>query len=203
MLCHTGVGMGRGAHFGDKSSMAGSTSNHSSVTVITGQDALAAGFINAVPAGQLSHWWLNYDTTAAATQSKLNQKQETLAAQFLRDDKRVTCWMLEWRYVTHCLTGVALRWWCIHSAGLIAENDISGWLKQLSQEPISALRFKLGLWHSWLEVKVNDSVLYVLSYTTCYINYSTKKVQKWEWKDTSCILFLKYRLHCKTLFQSK
>ncbi len=47
--------MGRGAHFGDKSSMAGSTSNHSSVTVITGQDALAAGFINAVPAGQLSH----------------------------------------------------------------------------------------------------------------------------------------------------
>lgn len=53
MLCRTGVGMGRGSHFGDKSSMAGSTSNHSSVTVIKAQDALAAGFINAVPAGQL------------------------------------------------------------------------------------------------------------------------------------------------------
>lgn len=56
MLCLSGVRVGGGvgdSHFGDKSSMAGSTSNHSSVIVITAQAALAAGFINVVPAGQL------------------------------------------------------------------------------------------------------------------------------------------------------
>ncbi len=65
------------------------------------------------------------------------------------------------------------------------------WHQQLTETTVPRAD-KLGLWHPWPVVKINDSVLCVVIYNLLY-KLVYKKVQKWEWKDTNCIYCI-----CKT-----